>query len=139
MEKTLAAALFVLMLVNSVNTLAAKPSQEISAAEARALVLQLLRDTKDDKLPGFSLKNEEPSASFSKSYYDFEADWAGKPAGDIVIGFFLVDKLTGDIWNGVICEAFHSPTLTELQNVFREKHGLTKNEYKRLRKAGPYC
>lgn len=55
------------------------------------------------------------------------------------VGFFDVDARTGDVWNGVICERFDSPSLVRLQRKIRKRIGLTEEEYRRIPKTGPMC
>jgi hypothetical protein len=91
------------------------------------------------KLPGFEF---EPPFHLPDKYYPrfhiYQAIW-DPPAGSVNIGFFALDPLTLDVWNGVMCEEIKSPKLTALQRTIRARIGLSDVEYKRLRVTGPEC
>ncbi len=55
------------------------------------------------------------------------------------VGFFDVDARTGDLWNGVICMRFETPSLVQLQRVIRKRIGMTDNEYRTTTATGPIC
>ncbi len=91
------------------------------------------------KLPGFEF---EPPYQLPDKYYPrfhiYEAIW-DPPAGSVNIGFYALDPLTLDVWNGVICEEIKSPKLASIQRRIRAQIGLSNAEYKRLRVTGPEC
>ena len=55
------------------------------------------------------------------------------------VGFFDVDVRTADVWSGVICSRFETPSLTKLQRVIRRRIGLTDEQYRRAPATGPIC
>lgn len=71
-------------------------------------------------------------------FYSFSATWPN-PQGSPILGYFKVDPRTGDVWNGVICGGFTSPSLVKLQRVIRKRIGLDDEEYKKAPKNVPMC
>ena len=71
-------------------------------------------------------------------FYGFEA-LNDQRTGSANIGFFFIDPRTADVWNGVICEQFQSPSLRKLQQVIRHRIGLADEQYRTIRVEGPMC
>ena len=73
------------------------------------------------------------------AYYLFQG-LRNAPAGASGnVGFFAVDRLTGDVWNAVVCDEYKSPTLVRCQRTLRKRIGLTDAKYRTLRRSGPMC
>jgi hypothetical protein len=91
------------------------------------------------KLRGFGL---EPPYHLPDKYYPrfliYQATW-DNVGGSVNLGFYALDPLTLDVWNGVMCEEIKSPKLASLQRKFRARIGLSGAEYRRLRVNGPEC
>src|SRR5581483_1589322 len=88
------------------------PPTGLTAADARALVLELMHESRSDKLRGFSLQEEQDSSEFAPDFYWFTAMWAGPPEGGSVnIGHYAVDKKTGDVWGATACMEYQSNSL----------------------------
>jgi len=71
--------------------------------------------------------------------YAFSAYGAANPNGSSTIGHFLVDPKTGDVWDGVVCKEYQTPTLLKLQISIRQKLHISEAEYRKLRRPGPFC
>jgi len=52
---------------------------------------------------------------------------------------YAVDRKTGEVWSGVVCESLTSPSLRKLQNAIRTRIGLTADEFLKVRRRGPEC
>jgi hypothetical protein len=72
------------------------------------------------------------------AFYSFQAMWPN-PYGSPNLGYFKVDPRTGDVWNGVICGGFTSPSLVKLQQAIRKRIGLSDEEYRKTPKNAPMC
>jgi hypothetical protein len=77
-------------------------------------------------------------APYFPALYSFSATWPN-PHGSPVLGYFKVDPRTGDLWNGVICGGFTSPSLVRLQRVIRNRIVLSDEEYKKTPNNAPMC
>ena len=55
------------------------PPAGLTAADARALVLELMHESRSDTLRGFSLQEEQDTSEFAPDFYWFTAMWAGPP------------------------------------------------------------
>lgn len=112
----------------------------LTAEDARALVLELMHEWRSDKLRGFSLEQEhDDSREFGPDFYWFNAMWAGTPEGSVNIGSYAVDKNTGDVWGATACMEYQSKSLRKLQDKIRKKLAMSPEQYRQLRKPGPYC
>jgi hypothetical protein len=91
------------------------------------------------KLRGFGF---EPPFKSPGNYYPrfqiYQATW-DNIGGSVNAGFYALDPMTLDIWNGVICEEIKSPKLASIQRKIRARIGLSNAEYRRLRVTGPEC
>jgi hypothetical protein len=91
------------------------------------------------KLRGFGF---EPPSQLPDKYYPrfhiYQAIW-DNIGGSVNLGFYALDPLTLDIWNGVVCQEIKSPKLENIQREIRRRIGLSHAEYKRLRVSGPEC
>jgi hypothetical protein len=91
------------------------------------------------KLHGFGF---EPPYHLPDKYYPrfqiYQATW-DNPGGSVNAGFYALDPITLDVWNGVVCEEIKSPKLVSIQRKIRARIGLSDTEYQRLRVTGPEC
>jgi hypothetical protein len=110
--------------------------REVTLEEAHDVVTALMQDRGATKLPGFSLKKYTdtyfPDFQFFQGIFD-------NPNGSFNLGHYAVDRKTGDVWNGVICERMKSHSLTKLQRAIRIRIGLTESDYRKVRRPGPMC
>jgi hypothetical protein len=95
-----------------------------------------MQDRGATKLPGFCL--EEYTDPYFPEFQGFQAIF-NNPHGSFNLGFYEVDRKTGDVWNGVICERMKSPSLTRLQRAIRIRLGLTGSDYRKAPRSGPMC
>ena len=61
------------------------------------------------------------------------------PATGFNLGYFEVDPRTADLWSGVVCQRYETPSVVRLQKVIRKRIGPTNDEYMRLQRPGPLC
>jgi hypothetical protein len=113
----------------------------ISPAEIDALLRAAVAIDSPDalKLPGFEFQKLGGRDSYYPRFMVYEAIWAGAPGGSVNIGFYALDPLTGDVWNGVMCEEFKSSRLAEVQRQVRAHIGLPWRQYQNLKTTGPQC
>jgi hypothetical protein len=109
--------------------------REITLEEAHDLVTALMEEHANTKLPGFSL---EKYADPLPDFIGFQAV-SDNPSGSFNLGFYAVDRRTGDVWNGVICKRVKSASLMRLQKRIRIRIGLTESDYRKARRPGPMC
>jgi hypothetical protein len=109
--------------------------RSITVNEAQDLVRALLKPDGWTKLRGFVLYQALFDAEF-QDFYFIHAEW-GKPP--VAIGHYAVERSTGEVWDWVRCGQFHSPSLTEAQQVLRKRIGLSDAEYQHIKKSGPFC
>jgi len=109
----------------------------ITTKEASELVYALLEPDGWTKLPGFTIVNPYTDANFP-GFYIVHAEHYN-PGGGSAIGHFAVERTTGEVMDWVMCGRFTSPSLTREQKVIRNRIGLTKQEYQRIKKPGPFC
>jgi hypothetical protein len=105
--------------------------RDLSLEEAQRLVVAAL-GPKVEKLPKFGLDVE--SDPDDTDFYRFEATW-DNPVGSVVIGFFGVDRATGDVWRLVPCEKIESGRLGRLQRELRRRIGSKSVQRRRLERV----
>jgi len=110
--------------------------RDVTLEEADALVTAFFKDRGNTTLPGFGLEKftseYDPGFQFFQGIFD-------NPGGSVNLGFYAVDRKTGDVWDGVVCERASSPSLVKLQAAIRNRIGLTRDEYRKARRPGPMC
>jgi hypothetical protein len=72
-------------------------------------------------------------------YYSYSVLWDNPRDGSAVLGNFMIDRRTGEVWSAVFCEQEHAPALAALQARMRARIGLDDAVYRRARRDGPYC
>ena len=110
-------------------------SKVIGANQARELVRAAL--PRALKRPPVSI--DGGSDAYLPNFYSFSAYRPTNPFGSSTIGHFLVDRKTGDVWDGVVCQEYRTPALTKLQVSIRKQLKLSEAGYRRLRRPSPYC
>ena len=108
----------------------------ITREEARELVNTAVRGRKPIELPGFVLV-PYGNDKFPWFYF-FEGQWSALNGTPLSV-HYAVDSLTGDVWNAVLCEEFNSEAVKRLQQTLRKWHGISTQDYQKLRKPGPAC
>ena len=114
----------------------AAAQRHLSPAEANALVIKALEPAGIKGLRGFSV--EQSAGARSDKFYVFEATW-DNPGGSVVFGAYAVDRVTGDVWDAVVCREFTSEALGKIQRAIRKRIGLSDKDYARLKRLGPMC
>lgn len=111
--------------------------REITSEEAQDLLKSFLKHF--DGLQKYD--PVYPDGTRYPAYYFFEAMLGVPPGpvGALNVGYYAVDRQTGDVWNGTICERITSSSLTKVQVALRRRIGLTDAEYKKIKKLGPLC
>jgi hypothetical protein len=94
-------------------------------------------------LPDWALKAgpvdiSEYSVASEPDFYFFLAS-RDNPGGSGTVGHFVVHRLTGDVWDGVVCAEHKTAALVKLQVSIRKKLGLRDADYPKLRRKGPFC
>ena len=118
------------------STYSNRKRRDVTLEEADALVMAFFKDRGSTKAPGFELvKYTDP---YSPEFHSFQGIF-DNPGGSFNLGFYAVDRKTGDVWNGVVCERAISPSLVKLQVAIRNRIGLSKDEYRKIRRVGPMC
>ena len=130
----------ILQSVSDVATVPIDPSlysdtkgRDVSVEESNGLVKAFL------KLPDSALLTY--SNPDQPQFHYFQAIFGASkgPVGVLHVGYYAVDRNTGDVWSGVFCERFESPTLGNLQKAIRIRIGMTDEQYKKAAKLGPFC
>jgi hypothetical protein len=118
------------------STYSAQKRRDVTLEEADALVTAFFKDRGNTKLPSFGLEKYTdpyfPGFQFFQGIFD-------NPGGSFNLGFYAVDRKTGDVWSGVVCARASSPSLLKLQAAVRNRIGLTRDEYRKTRRPGPMC
>ncbi len=127
-------AILCLVLASSFTVGESTSARKLTVEEGRALVLAAI-DPRTTKLPHFGIDQSHDKYSPEFYHFDVTAETGGSP----VIGFYAVDPITADIWNGVLCERISSSRIHKVQTALRAKIGLSSAEYKEKRRPGPMC
>jgi hypothetical protein len=112
--------------------------RSITVSEASELVNALLKPDGWTRLKGFVLYQALFDAEF-QGFYFIHAEWDSPSKNSAAIGHFAVERTTGDVWDWVVCGQFNSPSLSAAQQALRKRIGLSDEEYKKIRKQGPFC
>jgi len=134
---------FVLESIKDVSATPVDPSvysnqgrRNVTLEEADALVTAFFKDRGSTKAPGFELdKYTDP---YFPEFWSFQGIF-DNPGGSVNLGFYAVDRKTGDVWDGVVCKRATSPSLRKLQLAIRNRIRLTTDEYRKIRRPGPMC
>lgn len=109
----------------------------ITGKEAQGLIFALLNPGGWTKLPGFTIVDPSINPQ-SPDFYIIHAE-RDNPGGGSAIGHYAVDWTTGDVWNWVSCGRYESSSLAKAQRALRRRIGLSHDEYRKVRKPGPFC
>jgi len=107
--------------------------RDLTPNEARELAL-IVVDAQAKRLPGFGIGPDEDPRT--PQFYRFIATWDNKN-GSVVVGFFSVNRRTGDVWNPVICKRIESDALLRVQTNLRRRLKLTPEELEDGRELSP--
>ena len=109
----------------------------VSEAQAKALVTAYLTGTGASSRPKFGL--DRVTNSRRGGFHVFAATADNGPEASVNLGFYAVDRRTGDLWDGVACEELDSASLTVAQHELRASLGLSERAYRRMKRPGPMC
>lgn len=109
-------------------------TRDLDAKEARRLAIEAL-DPGQRKLPGLN-------AALSQrldipGFYRFEVLWKPTNPGSAVVGFFAVNRVTGQVWELVRCSEKKSRNLARLQGNMHKAIGLSPEELRSLGHKAP--
>jgi hypothetical protein len=115
----------------------------VTVKEAEHLVMVELAHEHRDNLPGLVLSEDPYPDPYLPSFWVISVDWDervnGEQYGTGHYGYFSVDKMTGDVGGAISCHRYHSPELARAQWALRRRLGMSAQDYKKLRRDGPYC
>ena len=103
----------------------------IDQNEAASLVREAI------KSQGHTIALDPESRKDDPGFFFFGATWPN-PSGSPVIGYFAVNRQTGDVWDEG-CRPVHSPSLTARQEKYRRNMHLSGDAYRALAGTAPIC
>jgi uncharacterized protein DUF1566 len=139
MTKSLCISVFMFAVLLSRTVQSADRPHSISLDQAKRLVAAGL-PTETRHLPKFGV--DGGLAEDFPRFYVLNVTWAGDPNGSVEIGFYSVDKMTGDVWDAVAeCDKIDTANLRAMQARIRRQIGLSDSQYHKLTKKeeGPFC
>lgn len=110
--------------------------KRLSEEEAKKLVLTTLRS---QRMNVERIESGSNNDRLGSGFYSFRAVGPFNPLGSNTIGNFLVNPATGDVFNGLFCEEYHTPALRKLQTAIRKRFGISQDDYRKLRRPSPLC
>lgn len=116
-------------------------ARELTLSEAKHLVETYLASNGSHalKLPGYSYDFAGRAKAYPR-FYRFDAIWNNTGEGSVMVGFYIVDSKTADIWDEIACEQPASTLrLMAMQARLRHKIGLSRAKYERLRYDPDTC
>jgi len=131
-NRKMQAYLFIIAMTSSLPV--AARTRDLSTDEARDLVIKALHSSQR-KLPG--LEASLSSGNQILGFYRFEVLWNNPNEGSAVVGFFSVNRATGDVWELVRCVKQQSRGLSRLQESLRKTMSLTRHELKENTNEAP--
>lgn len=109
-------------------------ARDLTVEEARQLVIQSLAPGQR-RLPGLEASSSQRSDI--PDFYRFEVSWSPPDPGSAVVGFFAVNRATGDVWELVLCTKKTSAELRRLQDELRKRIGLSGEELRKMTDEAP--
>ena len=109
--------------------------RDLSEPEARDLVIGAL-DPSARVLPKLAVEPFMDARSPATGFYQFAVTW-DNVKGSVVVGFFAVNRATGDVWKSAVCGRVESPGLRRLQDAIRKRIGLARGELRELGAKAP--
>jgi hypothetical protein len=88
------------------------------------------------QLARFGIEDAEYSDPKARDFYTFEVSFRN-PGGMQVFGHYAVHKITGAVWEFVVCRKLDSEGLRRLQSTLRRRIRLGSDELKRLEDVAP--
>jgi hypothetical protein len=107
----------------------------LTPEEGRELVYALLRPS-GCTTQTCDVKNVQNK--YFPQLFLFDGFWSN-PTGSPHIGGWAVDPRTADLWDANVCVEYRPTGVARLQQVLRNRIGLTEEQYKRLKGRPPMC
>lgn len=132
--------LIVLMLLTSVLLLTATgvQGQETAPAVSEDLAHKLAVSTLTQnarRLPGMRFDREQ--TPHAEGFYWFEVTANVPDEASPLLGYFAVNKRTGDVWNPVQCRKLASTAIRHFQKQLRQKGAISAAEFHRIAADAP--
>jgi hypothetical protein len=134
-RRMISVAILALTLLACAGTIGYARVRDLSQAEARDLVVSAL-DAGARKLPKLAVDSFTDAKAPSPDFYEFAVTWDNVD-GSVIVGFFAVNRATGDVWKSAVCSRVESPGLKRLQHAMRKKIGLTHADLRKMGKRAP--
>jgi hypothetical protein len=109
--------------------------RDVAESEARELVVGAL-DPSARHLPKLAVDPYVDAKAPAPDFYEFAVTW-DNANGSVIVGFFAVNRATGDVWKLVVCRKVERPRLRQLQGALRRKISLSHEELVRLTDKAP--
>lgn len=87
------------------------------------------------RLPGMRFDGEK--AAHPEGFYWFEVTANVPDEASPLLGYFAVNKRTGDVWNPVQCRKLTSVTIRRFQDQLRQKGKISATEFRRIAEEAP--
>jgi hypothetical protein len=110
----------------------------ILVKEARHLV-NLALPEKTKRLPGLTLWLSEEDEVNPPKCLTFDVIWSNPGPGSYHVGFWSVDRRTGEVWTPMLCKRVINKSLRVAQQSIRKRLGATDSEYQAALKNNPCC
>ena len=109
--------------------------RDLTEAEAKELVLAALGPDAR-KLPKLSLDANLSAIKDAQGFFGFDVT-CDNPHGSPVVGFFGVNRITGDVWELVLCRKVKTVELRRAQQILRRRIGLAQQERRKATGHAP--
>jgi hypothetical protein len=110
-------------------------TRDLTEREAGHLVIAAL-DASARKLPKLALDAYADIKVPAPGFYKFAVTWDNKE-GSVIVGFFAVNRKSGDVWRLVTCNKVTTPDLSRLQKAMRKRIGLRQMDFLPLTDNAP--
>lgn len=133
--RSIAITLLTPVLLFAANTgLGQKAAPAVSEEEAHTLAVSTLT-ANARHLPGMRFDREK--APHPEGFYWFEVTANVPDEASPLLGYFAVNKTTGDVWNYVQCRKLTSPAVRHFQEQLRQKGEISEAEFHRIAEQAP--
>lgn len=113
-------------------------SSLLTIVEARRIVNEALpKETK--RLPGLTLWLSKEDQAHPPRCLTFDILWSNPGPGSVHVGFWSVDRRSGEVWMPLECRRVTNSALTKLQQEIRKRLGVSNEEWHEALKHNPCC
>jgi hypothetical protein len=113
-------------------------SSLISVKESRNLV-RLALPEKIKHLPGFTLWLSDEDKINPPRCLVFDVLWSNPGPGSVHVGFWAVDRRTGEVWSIIRCRRVSNAKLSVAQQLIRKRVGVGDLEHQDALQKNPCC